>query len=172
MAHHQANAPTWAAAGQRDAGRLGGGPAERYGRFCQPGGEATFPPCGARRWWRAIPPRGGGDPHFGVPTVNIGQRQAGRIVCGNVLCCPAEKSDLAALRTALTPPLRKKAHAAVSPLQQGRHQRSGSCAFWRKSFWSRASARPRSLRRGACEMPPFVADRRKRLGLPSSWERG
>ena len=28
-------------------------------------------------------------PTFGVPTVNIGSRQAGRIICQNVLCCAA-----------------------------------------------------------------------------------
>lgn len=59
-------------------------------------------------------------PTFGVPAVNIGQRQAGRIVCGNVLCCPAEKEAiLAALRTALTPAFAQKAHAAVSPYNGG-----------------------------------------------------
>ena len=35
-------------------------------------------------------------PTFGVPAVNIGQRQAGRLLCANVLCCPAD-----------APPLRK-----------------------------------------------------------------
>ena len=32
-------------------------------------------------------------PTFGVPTVNIGSRQAGRIICQNVLCCAAAAMD-------------------------------------------------------------------------------
>ena len=55
-------------------------------------------------------------PTFGVPAVNIGDRQAGRPICQNVLCCPAEAGAItAALRTALTPAFAAKAHAAVSP---------------------------------------------------------
>ena len=43
-------------------------------------------------------------PTFGVPTVNIGSRQAGRIICQNVLCCAAAAPAIeAALRRALTP---------------------------------------------------------------------
>ncbi len=42
-------------------------------------------------------------PTFGVPTVNIGSRQAGRIICQNVLCCAAAAPVIeAALRRALT----------------------------------------------------------------------
>ena len=38
-------------------------------------------------------------PTFGVPTVNIGSRQAGRIICQNVLCCAAAAPAIeAALR--------------------------------------------------------------------------
>lgn len=33
-------------------------------------------------------------PTFGVPTVNIGSRQAGRIICQNVLCCAAAAPQL------------------------------------------------------------------------------
>ncbi len=33
-------------------------------------------------------------PRFGVPTVNIGSRQAGRIICQNVLCCAAAAPNL------------------------------------------------------------------------------
>ncbi|WP_418665840.1 UDP-N-acetylglucosamine 2-epimerase [Allofournierella sp.] len=59
-------------------------------------------------------------PTFGVPAVNIGTRQAGRILCENVLCCPAEKEAIgAALRTALTPAFREKARTAVSPYNGG-----------------------------------------------------
>lgn len=55
-------------------------------------------------------------PSFGVPTVNIGRRQQGRPICGNVICCPARQDAiLTALQTALTPDFRAKAAAAVSP---------------------------------------------------------
>ena len=59
-------------------------------------------------------------PTFGVPTVNIGQRQAGRLLCANVLCCPAEAPAIEeALRSALTPEFLAKAHAARSPYNGG-----------------------------------------------------
>lgn len=59
-------------------------------------------------------------PTFGVPTVNIGQRQAGRLLCQNVLCCPAQQQAiLQALQTALTLDFAAKAHAAVSPYNGG-----------------------------------------------------
>ena len=57
-------------------------------------------------------------PTFGVPTVNIGSRQAGRIICQNVLCCAAAAPAIeAALRRALTPEF--SAHAAQSPYNGG-----------------------------------------------------
>ena len=59
-------------------------------------------------------------PTFGVPTVNIGSRQAGRIICQNVLCCAAAAPAIeAALRRALTPELSAVAHAAQSPYNGG-----------------------------------------------------
>ncbi len=59
-------------------------------------------------------------PSFGVPAVNIGQRQQGRILCENVLCCPAERGAiLTALQAALTPEFAEKAHAARSPYNGG-----------------------------------------------------
>mgnify|MGYP003369212870 FL=1 len=59
-------------------------------------------------------------PTFGVPTVNIGQRQAGRLLCANVLCCPAEAPAIEeALRSALTPEFLAKARAARSPYNGG-----------------------------------------------------
>ena len=55
-------------------------------------------------------------PTFGVPTVNIGERQAGRIICPNVICCPAEKTKiLTALKTAFSPEFAAKAKQTVSP---------------------------------------------------------
>ncbi|MCI2047004.1 MAG: UDP-N-acetylglucosamine 2-epimerase [Faecalibacterium sp.] len=59
-------------------------------------------------------------PTFGVPTVNIGSRQAGRIVCQNVLCCAARQKEIeAALQTALTPEFTARAHQTVSPYYGG-----------------------------------------------------
>lgn len=55
-------------------------------------------------------------PTFGVPTVNIGNRQKGRILCENVLSVPAKKHDiLSAITTSLTPSFSLKAHQTVSP---------------------------------------------------------
>lgn len=59
-------------------------------------------------------------PTFGVPAVNIGTRQAGRILCPNVLCCPAEAGAIReALRTALTPEFAAQARRTVSPYNGG-----------------------------------------------------
>lgn len=59
-------------------------------------------------------------PTFGVPTVNIGSRQAGRIICQNVLCCAAAAPAIeAALRRALTPEFSAVTHAAQSPYNGG-----------------------------------------------------
>lgn len=55
-----------------------------------------------------------------MPAVNIGQRQAGRILCGNVLCCPAEESAiLAAMQKAVSPQFTAAAHRTVSPYNGG-----------------------------------------------------
>ncbi len=59
-------------------------------------------------------------PTFGVPTVNIGSRQAGRIICQNVLCCDAAAPAIeTALRRALTPEFSAVAHTAQSPYNGG-----------------------------------------------------
>lgn len=59
-------------------------------------------------------------PSLGVPAVNIGQRQAGRILCENVVCCAADEASIRrALRTALSPQFRQKAAGAVSPYNGG-----------------------------------------------------
>lgn len=59
-------------------------------------------------------------PTFGVPTVNIGQRQAGRLICTNVLCCPAETAAIEdALRKALSPAFAETARTAKSPYNGG-----------------------------------------------------
>lgn len=59
-------------------------------------------------------------PTFGVPTVNIGERQAGRIICPNVLCCKAEEGEiLTALETAFGEKFAEKAKQTVSPYNGG-----------------------------------------------------
>ena len=59
-------------------------------------------------------------PTFGVPTVNIGQRQAGRLICANVLCCPAETAAIEDfLRKALSPAFAETARTAKSPYNGG-----------------------------------------------------
>jgi GDP/UDP-N,N'-diacetylbacillosamine 2-epimerase (hydrolysing) len=55
-------------------------------------------------------------PSFGVPAVNIGERQNGRPICPNVLCVPAERNQiLEAIRTCLDPDFRQTASRAASP---------------------------------------------------------
>ena len=55
-------------------------------------------------------------PSFGVPTVNIGKRQEGRIICSNVICCDATREEIfAALQKAQTPAFKAVAAATVSP---------------------------------------------------------
>ena len=59
-------------------------------------------------------------PTFRVPTVNIGKRQAGRILCANVVSCEAEEASIeAALRKALSPEFAPVAASAVSPYNGG-----------------------------------------------------
>ena len=59
-------------------------------------------------------------PTFGVPTVNIGRRQAGRTVCANVLCCDADRAAIeAALRKALSKAFAPAAASARSPYNGG-----------------------------------------------------
>ena len=59
-------------------------------------------------------------PSFGTPCVNIGNRQSGRLISENILCCPAEAAAVgAALQTVLTPAFTQKASAAKSPYNGG-----------------------------------------------------
>ncbi len=59
-------------------------------------------------------------PTLGVPTVNIGDRQKGRIICENVLCCGADEAEIsAAIAKALTPDFAAKAKTTVSPYYGG-----------------------------------------------------
>jgi len=61
-------------------------------------------------------------PSFGVPVVNIGNRQRGRPQASNILNCPPERAAIAAaIRTATTDAaFRAKATGAVNPYGDGR----------------------------------------------------
>ena len=59
-------------------------------------------------------------PAVGLPAVNVGDRQKGRVRGGNLLdAAPDVASVTAALRTALTPEFRARAQAAPSPFGKG-----------------------------------------------------
>lgn len=59
-------------------------------------------------------------PAFHVPTVNIGERQLGRLAADSVLHCRAERQDIAqALRLALSEDFRRRCAATVNPYGQG-----------------------------------------------------
>ena len=59
-------------------------------------------------------------PTFRVPAVNIGKRQAGRLLCANVLCCEAAAPAIeAALRRALSAEFAALAKTAKSPYNGG-----------------------------------------------------
>jgi GDP/UDP-N,N'-diacetylbacillosamine 2-epimerase (hydrolysing) len=60
-------------------------------------------------------------PSFRIPTVNIGERQKGRIRAASVIDCPAEAGAIeAAVRQALSPGFRAVAAQVVSPFGVGR----------------------------------------------------
>lgn len=59
-------------------------------------------------------------PSFGVPAVNIGRRQAGRLMCENVICCEATQSEIvAAIQTATSPGFAAQAKQVKSPYNGG-----------------------------------------------------
>lgn len=59
-------------------------------------------------------------PTLGVPCVNVGDRQKGRIISENVICCKADTQSVAqALSKALSTEFAQKAHHAVSPYHGG-----------------------------------------------------
>lgn len=59
-------------------------------------------------------------PSFGVPTLNIGTRQGGRILCQNVLCCSAEVAQItAAFETLISPAFAETAKQTISPYNGG-----------------------------------------------------
>ena len=59
-------------------------------------------------------------PTLRVPVVNIGTRQAGRILCENVVSCGDSTEEIRrALSTALSPEFRQKAAGTKSPYDGG-----------------------------------------------------
>ncbi|QJQ32765.1 UDP-N-acetylglucosamine 2-epimerase (hydrolyzing) [Sphingomonas lacunae] len=59
-------------------------------------------------------------PSFGIPTVNIGQRQDGRLRAESVIDCPATSDAIArALGQALSPEFRRVAQHAINPYGSG-----------------------------------------------------
>lgn len=63
-------------------------------------------------------------PSFGIPTINIGDRQRGRIQAESVINCEPEKKDiLRALERACSPDFRKKAAGASNPYGDGNTSR-------------------------------------------------
>ena len=58
-------------------------------------------------------------PSFGIPTVNVGDRQKGRLRADSVMDCTTDLDSLrAALQKALSPDFRQQARHTVNPYQQ------------------------------------------------------
>ena len=59
-------------------------------------------------------------PSFGVPTVNIGKRQDGRMRSGNIIDCPLDKNEISqGIAKAATPEFNAKARKVKSPYNGG-----------------------------------------------------
>ncbi len=59
-------------------------------------------------------------PSLGTPTVDIGERQAGRVTAANVIHCGQSQDEIEnAIRTALTPAFNAQAHQVRSPYNGG-----------------------------------------------------
>ncbi len=59
-------------------------------------------------------------PSFGIPTINIGDRQKGRVAGETVIMCEPDKDSISlAIKTAMSPQFRMKAERAVSPYGDG-----------------------------------------------------
>ncbi len=59
-------------------------------------------------------------PTMGVPCVNIGNRQSGRIICSNVICCNDDEHSIEhSIKTALSSDFKAKAAKTVSPYNGG-----------------------------------------------------
>ena len=59
-------------------------------------------------------------PSLGTPTVNVGMRQYGRMLCDNILCCGIDLQEIdAAIKKALTHEFRETARLVKSPYNGG-----------------------------------------------------
>lgn len=59
-------------------------------------------------------------PTLGVPCINIGSRQSGRIMCQNVICTSADENEIsAAIQKSLSPEFIKEARQTKSPYNGG-----------------------------------------------------
>ena len=59
-------------------------------------------------------------PSLGVPCVNVGDRQKGRLLSANIICCAADEASVyAALQKALSPAFAAQARQAKSPYNGG-----------------------------------------------------
>lgn len=96
----------------------------------QPGRVLAIPSLGFRRYLSAVAEAAAvvGNsssglievPSFGVPTVNIGQRQAGRLAAESVLHCqPTEGSIRQALQRALSPEFQVACQQVINPYGEG-----------------------------------------------------
>lgn len=93
-------------------------------------------------------------PSLGVPCVNIGDRQKGRIVCENTVCCKADAQSIrAALQTALSPAFAEKARGVKSPFNGG--DTSGRIVRRLEAFLaSGAPGRPKGFYDGEDRLAP------------------
>ena len=91
-------------------------------------------------------------PSLGVPCVNVGDRQKGRLLSANIICCAADEASVyAALQKALSPAFAAQARQAKSPYNGG--DTSGRIvrrleAFVQKPVAWKAQAVLRRLRAG------------------------
>lgn len=59
-------------------------------------------------------------PSFGIPTVNIGDRQKGRMMASSIICCSSEKEDIEkAVKTALSDSIIEKIKGTENPFGDG-----------------------------------------------------
>lgn len=84
-------------------------------------------------------------PTFGIPTVNIGDRQRGRILCDNVLCCPPEgQAILQKIQMALSAEFAQKAAATQSPYNGGDTAKK-ICAILEEKMFCKEFTQPKEF---------------------------
>jgi UDP-N-acetylglucosamine 2-epimerase (non-hydrolysing)/GDP/UDP-N,N'-diacetylbacillosamine 2-epimerase (hydrolysing) len=60
-------------------------------------------------------------PSLGIPAVNIGERQAGRLRAANVIDCPARAADITvAIQRAISPAFKQSLSPLINPYGDGR----------------------------------------------------